>query len=170
MSVMLSAASAVTWAAQRLAFKDEASLLAAAATLSPSARAQAPLFFPYLSGERTPHNQALATASWWGLTAAHDTADMAYAVAEGVALGLCDGLQAFGESQRLLSSLSLVGGGTRSAWWAQLLADALNLVPPVSQRFEPDEASSRSLRERYARFSDTSRGLMPWMVSASTRA
>ena len=203
MSVMLSAASAVSWAAQRLAFKDEASLLAAAATLSPSARVQAPLFFPYLSGERTPHNQPLATASWWGLTAAHDTADMAYAVAEGVALGLCDGLQALGESQRMLSSLSLVGGGARSAWWAQLLADALNLpltlhdgaqegaalgaarlawlstgaseqdvclVPPVSQRFEPDEASSRSLRERYARFSDTSRGLMPWMVSASTRA
>jgi len=48
------------------------------------------------------------------------------AVAEGVALGLCDGLQAFGEPQRMSHRLSLVGGGSRSAWWAQLLADALN--------------------------------------------
>jgi len=48
------------------------------------------------------------------------------AVAEGVALGLCDGLQAFGEPQRMSQRLSLVGGGSRSAWWAQLLADALN--------------------------------------------
>ena len=126
MSVMLSAASALTWAADQLGFDNEASLLGAAAKLVPSARDTAPLFFPYLSGERTPHNQPLATASWWGLTAAHTRADMAYAVAEGVALGLCDGLQAFGEPQRMSQRLSLVGGGSRSAWWAQLLADALN--------------------------------------------
>jgi len=126
MSVMLSAASAVTWAAKQLAFADEASLLAAAQLPLPDRRT-APLFLPYLSGERTPHNQPLATASWFGLTAAHGREALAYAVAEGVALGLCDGLQTLGAPEPALQSLSLVGGGARDAWWAQLLADALGL-------------------------------------------
>ena len=127
MSVMLSAASAVTWAARQLAFADEASLLAAAAQLPQADRRTAPLFLPYLSGERTPHNQPLATASWFGMTAAHGREALAYAVAEGVALGLRDGLQTLGTSEPSVQSLSLVGGGARDAWWAQLLADALGL-------------------------------------------
>jgi xylulokinase len=127
MSVMLSAASAVTWAARQLAFADEASLLASAAQLSEEDRLTAPLFLPYLSGERTPHNQPLATASWFGMTAAHGREALAYAVAEGVALGLRDGLQTLGTSEPTLQSLSLVGGGARDAGWAQLLADALGL-------------------------------------------
>ncbi|MGV0959024.1 MAG: xylulokinase [Limnohabitans sp.] len=127
MSVMLSAASAVTWAAKQLAFANEASLLAAAAQLAQAERRTAPLFLPYLSGERTPHNQPLATASWLGMTAAHGREALAYAVAEGVAFGLRDGLQTLGASAPALQSLSLVGGGARDAWWAQLLADALGL-------------------------------------------
>ena len=49
------------------------------------------------------------------------------AVAEGVAFGLRDGLQTLGSSEPALQSLSLVGGGARDAWWAQLLSDALGL-------------------------------------------
>ena len=128
MSVMLSAASALTWAARQLAFADEASLLAAAAQLPEAQRCNAPLFLPYLSGERTPHNQPLATACWFGLTAAHGREAMAYAVAEGVALGLRDGLQTLSSPESALQSLSLVGGGARNAWWAQLLANTLGLT------------------------------------------
>ena len=124
---MLSAASAVTWAAKQLAFADEASLLAAAAQLPEAERRTAPLFLPYLSGERTPHNQPLATATWFGMTAAHGREALAYAVAEGVAFGLRDGLQTLGTPEPALQSLSLVGGGARDAWWSQLLADALGL-------------------------------------------
>lgn len=127
MSVMLSAASALTWATQQLVFVDEASLLAAAAQLPEMERRTAPLFLPYLSGERTPHNQPLATASWCGLTAAHGREALAYAVAEGVAFGLRDGLQTLGRPEPALPGLSLVGGGARDTWWAQLLADVLNL-------------------------------------------
>lgn len=127
MSVMLSAASAVTWAAKQLAFADEASLLAAASQLNESDRRTAPLFLPYLSGERTPHNQPLATACWFGMTAAHGREALAYAVAEGVAFGLRDGLQTLGTSEPALQSLSLVGGGARDVWWAQLLAHVLGL-------------------------------------------
>lgn len=136
MSVMLSAASAVTWAAKVLGFPDEAALLAAAATLDAQAQQQAPLFLPYLSGERSPHNDPLATGSWVGLRAMHDRAHLAYAVAEGVGFGLLDGLRTMPPMTPPLHSLALVGGGSRSAWWAQLLADTFGVTLTVHQDSE----------------------------------
>jgi xylulokinase len=128
MSVMLSAASAVSWAAKTLAFEHEAALLEAAARLTSAERATAPLFLPYLSGERTPHNQPLASGVWFGMTAAHGREALAYAVAEGVGFGLRDGLQTLSATEPPLQALSLVGGGARDPWWAQLLADTLGLT------------------------------------------
>jgi xylulokinase len=124
MSVMLSAASAVSWAVRSFGFADEAALLSAAATLSGEARAHAPLFLPYLSGERSPHNNARAQGLLFGLTHAHGAADVAYAVVEGVSFGLRDGLDTL---EAPAGDLALVGGGARSAWWAQLLADILEV-------------------------------------------
>ena len=136
MSVMLSAASAVTWATKNLGFENEAALLAAAATLDADARTQAPLFLPYLSGERSPHNNPLATGAWTGLRATHGREHLAYAVAEGVGFGLLDGLRTIPAMDPPLRSLSLVGGGSRSAWWAQLLADTFGLALTVHQDSE----------------------------------
>lgn len=136
MSVMLSAASAVTWAAQILGLANEAELLAEAASLKEHERGDAPIFLPYLSGERSPHNNPEATASWAGLHAHHRRAHLAYAVAEGVGFGLLDGLRAIAAQAPTLQSLSLVGGGSRSAWWAQLLADTLCLTLTVHQDSE----------------------------------
>lgn len=136
MSVMLSAASAVSWATQTLGFENEAALLAAAATLDAEAQDQAPLFLPYLSGERSPHNNPLATGAWVGLRAPHGRAHLAYAVAEGVGFGLLDGLRTLPASDPPLRALSLVGGGSRSAWWAQLLADTFGLTLTVHQDSE----------------------------------
>ncbi|MGM9425453.1 xylulokinase [Hydrogenophaga sp. MI9] len=136
MSVMLSAASAVSWATKNLGFENEAALLAAAATLDHGAQGQAPLFLPYLSGERSPHNNPLATGAWVGLRAEHGREHLAYAVAEGVGFGLCDGLHTIPASDPPLRALSLVGGGSRSAWWAQLLADIFGLALTVHQDSE----------------------------------
>jgi xylulokinase len=124
MSVMLSAASAVDWAARAFGFTDVAELLGAAASLDPAARAQAPLFLPYLSGERSPHNDAHAQGVLFGMTHRHARADIAYAVAEGVGHGLRDGLATLMRVDRT-APLALVGGGARSRWWSQLLADVL---------------------------------------------
>ncbi|MGC8011161.1 xylulokinase, partial [Salmonella enterica] len=55
MSVMLSAASCLRWFC-RLCSVDEKSLLTEIEQLDEEARNNAPLFLPYLSGERTPHN------------------------------------------------------------------------------------------------------------------
>ena len=97
---MLSASSAVSWAARSFGLANEAALLAAAATLGDRGARRAPLFLPYLSGERSPHNDADAQGVLFGLTHAHGPADVAYAVVEGVSFGLRDGLDTLAAAGR----------------------------------------------------------------------
>ncbi|MGN6140485.1 MAG: xylulokinase [Ralstonia sp.] len=125
MSVMLSAASCLRWFC-RLTSVPEATLLPEIAALAESERQSAPFFLPYLSGERTPHNDAFAQGHFHNLTHASDRAALGYAVIEGVAFGMADGLDALRAAGTQVASLSFVGGGSRSPFWAQLLADTLN--------------------------------------------
>jgi xylulokinase len=127
MSVMLSAASCVNWAATLVGAKGVQTYLADIAAIDDKGKQQAPLFLPYLSGERTPHNNPFAQGVFFGLT--HDTTQRAlgYAVLEGVTFGLVDGLTALQGTLDSVRLLSLVGGGARSAFWAQLIADGLQV-------------------------------------------
>ena len=127
MSVMLSAASALTWVTRLTDRRDEAELLAEVEALDERALAQAPLFLPYLAGERTPHNDAQAQGVLFGLTHEHGPAAIGHAVVEGVSFGLLDGWRTLDEGTRALAaSLDVVGGGARSAYWARLLATLLD--------------------------------------------
>ena len=131
MSVMLSAASCLQWAAKLLGAPNEAALEAQARALDQRGRAASPIFLPYLGGERTPHNDAQVRASFHGLDHDTDSARLAYAVIEGVSFGLGDGLAALREAGCNagldVQRLSLVGGGARSALWAQQLATLLDI-------------------------------------------
>lgn len=126
MSVMLSAASCLSWVTHLVGAANEGELLAQANALSDAQRDAAPIFLPYLSGERTPHNDAQAQGVFFGLN--HDTtaAHLAYSVIEGVAFGTMDGLAALQAAGTQVGRLALVGGGSRSAEWAQLLASLLD--------------------------------------------
>lgn len=84
------------------------------------------LFLPYLNGERTPHNDPFARAAFHGLHAGTTQEDLALAVLEGVALSLADCQDILEKSGTRVSELLVVGGGTRSRFWMQLLANALN--------------------------------------------
>jgi xylulokinase len=125
MSVMLSAASAFGWVTQLTGTSDEAQLSHQVTALPLSRRADAPIFLPYLSGERTPHNNPNASGVFIGLRSEHSAADLGYAVMEGVSFGLMDGLRAMGQVAPSALPLTLVGGGARSDTWAQLLASGL---------------------------------------------
>ena len=127
MSVMLSAASSLRWVTQLLGLADEATLLAQVAALDASQRARAPIFLPYLNGERTPHNNPQAQGVFFGLDSSHAAAALGQAVIEGEAFGLLDGWRALQVAPGSVQALSLVGGGARSALWAQLLSSTLNL-------------------------------------------
>jgi xylulokinase len=133
MSVMLSAASALRWATQLTDRRDEAELLAEVEALDERSLEQAPLFLPYLAGERTPHNDAQAQGVLFGLTHEHGPAAIGYAVIEGVSFGLLDGWHTLDEATRALArSLDVVGGGARSAYWGRLLATLLDR--PLTKR------------------------------------
>jgi len=127
MSVMLSAASALQWVTHLLGVPNEGALVTQAASLTLAERALAPLFLPYLAGERTPHNDAHVRGSFHGLSFDTAAPQLGYSVIEGVTFGLTDGLAALRAAGSTVQRLSLVGGGSRSAMWAQQLASALNI-------------------------------------------
>lgn len=125
MSVMLSAASAVDFAARITGFARPSDLYdAAEAANKPSEGA---LFLPYLSGERTPHNNPRATGAFYGLTHQDSPETLAQAALEGVAFGLADGLDALRAAGAAPKSLSVIGGGARSLYWGKILASCFDI-------------------------------------------
>jgi xylulokinase len=128
MSVILSAASCLSWAARLVGVADETGALALADEVLSGGPpgASVPLFLPYLSGERTPHNDPDATGVFFGMT--HDTGpgELVASVMEGVAFALADGQDAVLSAGASVESLSWIGGGTRSESWGRMLAAALD--------------------------------------------
>ena len=125
MSVTLSAASAVDFVAKIAGFKKPADLYAAAETINrPS---ETVLYLPYLSGERTPHNNPNAKGAFFGLTHADDQNTLAQAALEGVAFALGDGLDSLRQAGANISSLSVIGGGARSHYWGKILASTFGI-------------------------------------------
>ncbi len=125
MGVMLSAASCLSWLAHTLG-ADEATLLAEVGeTVSGPADVQ---FLPYLSGERTPHNDAEARGAFVGLSHSTTRATLTQAVLEGVAYGFRDMLTALSAAGTTLHDIDIVGGGSRSGLWAAILANVLTVT------------------------------------------
>ena len=121
MSVMLSAASCLDWAAKLTGLGTVPALLAAAEKADEEAGDI--WFLPYLSGERTPHNNPQAKGVFFGLTHQHGPAELARAVLEGVGYALADGMDVVHSCGVTPQSVTLIGGGARSPYWRQILAD-----------------------------------------------
>ena len=123
MSVMLNAASCLDFTAS-LTGRD--SVEAMLADLEASGLTDTPeLFLPYLTGERTPHNDPLAAGVFFGLTPSTDPRALALATLQGVAMALADGLDVLEDAGTRLESISVIGGGSRSGFWGRILASAL---------------------------------------------
>ena len=79
---------------------------------------------PYLSGERTPHEDPSLTGGFTGLQLHHDRGHMTTALLEGVAFGLRDGLELI-RNVTVVDHLRFVGGAASSEVWRQLIADVM---------------------------------------------
>jgi len=129
MGAMLAGASCLRWVTRLLGQPDEQTLLdrvqAALPVDQPVAEGN-PLFLPYLAGERTPHNDPLLRGGFMSL--GHDSTPemLGYAVLEGVGFGLLDAMNAALSAGARVNACALVGGGARSEYWAQLLANILD--------------------------------------------
>jgi xylulokinase len=80
-------------------------------------------WLPYLMGERTPHLDATARGGWIGLTAKHGRADLIRAVIEGVSFSQKDCLEIIEHMDVAVESVRVSGGGAKSQFWRQMLAD-----------------------------------------------
>jgi xylulokinase len=93
-------------------------------------------FLPYLSGERTPHNDAVIRGSLTGLAHQTGRAALTQAVVEGVAFAFRDSLEALRQAGTEIERMTAIGGGSRSTYWLKAIATALGL--PVDVPAEGD--------------------------------
>jgi xylulokinase len=124
MGVTLSAASALDWLAGALG-RPVAGLfegLPAAVDAPPAEQ-----FLPYLSGERTPHNDVAIRAAFAGLSHETTPASLARAAMAGVAFALRDGLEALTVPLADPPALLAVGGGSRSPYWLSMISTVLGV-------------------------------------------
>lgn len=96
---------------------------ALAATVAPGSDGL--LFHPYLQGERAPHWDPQLRADFVGVTMQHERAHFARALYEGIAFAIRDALTAAEALGMRYDSIRLLGGGSRSATWRQIMADVL---------------------------------------------
>ena len=128
MGVMLSAAGSLAWYRDTLCPDTPYETLLTEAQGIP-AGSDGLIFLPYLTGERTPHADPLATGAFVGLTPRHTHGHMTRAVLEGIAFGLRDNLLLL--QQAGLSApgaINISGGGAKSPLWRQILADVLQVA------------------------------------------
>ncbi|MCC2594865.1 xylulokinase [Pusillimonas sp. MFBS29] len=103
-----------------------ASMDKAAGSVAPGAKGL--LFHPYLQGERTPYWDPLLRGDFLGITFAHDRRHFVRALYEGVAFSLYDVLLALEEQGKGMAEARIIGGGSRSAIWRQIVADVLGIT------------------------------------------
>ena len=128
MGAILCGANSLRWAAKLLSMPSEQALLDQVAAELPLDRPvppTTPLFLPYLSGERTPHNDPNVRGGFMNVGIETAAPAFGYAVLEGVAFALRDAMGSVEESGSDIRHCSLVGGGAKSDYWGQLLADVL---------------------------------------------
>lgn len=121
MGVMLGCGASIAWARDLLLPKgnfDEFADMAANSEVG----SRGVSFLPYLSGERCPVVENRPFGALAGLSLAHTSADIARAVFEGVSFGVGDMVREV-EKHASLDRIRVIGGGAKSAFWSQMIAD-----------------------------------------------
>jgi xylulokinase len=130
MGVILSATDSLNWLST-VTGKKQAELSAAAAAGFKGPGEE--IFLPYLSGERTPHNNAGARGSFTGLSHLSDAAHLAQAVMEGVTFAFRDCQRVLNDAGTKFQRLLAVGGGSKSELWLKLIATNLDIEVAVPE-------------------------------------
>ena len=94
------------------------------------------LFLPYLSGERTPHNDSKIRGAFLNIDIATSRNDLTQAVMEGVSFALRDNLEVLNSTGTCLKRSLVIGGGSQSLFWLELLATVLNLPLDIPKQSE----------------------------------
>lgn len=99
------------------------------------------IYHPYISGERSPIWDPLATGSFSGITVEHKREDMIRSVLEGVGYSLAHNYKIIKEELGYkFECIHASGGGAKSNTWLQILADILQVPIKV-----PSNSDSETL-------------------------
>ncbi len=124
MAALLNGASCLAWVAKLIGGDDVGALLA---RVEASYRGAGRLIFlPYLTGERTPHNDPYARGVFFGLEADTSTEQLIQSVLEGVALALAEAQDCLTAAGTTVERVAAIGGGSQSRLWIRILASALD--------------------------------------------
>lgn len=93
-------------------------------------------YLPYLMGERSPHNDPKARATFIGMSMDTTREEMTQAVLEGVAFGLRDSLEVARSLGIKIERTKICGGGAKSPLWKKIIANVMNLKIDVIESEE----------------------------------
>ena len=123
MGCMLSAAGSMQWWSEEVTGMSVSDLL----DEMPDVCTDAPIFLPYLMGERSPINDPNAKGAFYGINLAHKRADLTKAVVDGICFGLKDCYDNILGMGAEAGFARVIGGGSRSDKWMQILSDITGL-------------------------------------------
>ena len=123
MGCMLSAAGSMQWWSEEVTGMSVGDLL----DEMPGVCTDAPIFLPYLMGERSPINDPDAKGAFYGINLAHKRADLTKAVVDGICFGLKDCYDNILGMGAEAGYARVIGGGSRSDKWMQILSDITGL-------------------------------------------
>ncbi|WP_299283906.1 xylulokinase [uncultured Tateyamaria sp.] len=124
MGVVLAATDSLNWLSRITGQTQGALTEALGPTLTAPGSAK---FYPYLSGERTPHNDADIRGGFTGLDIGAGPTALTHAVMTGVSFALRDSFEALKGTGATLETALAIGGGTKSDLWTKMLATTLNI-------------------------------------------
>ncbi|MDG1423975.1 MAG: FGGY-family carbohydrate kinase, partial [Paracoccaceae bacterium] len=133
MGVILAATDSLNWLARNLGADAAALSNALGDRISGPNALQ---FLPYLSGERTPHNDSAVRGAFLNIDISATRDDLTQSVMEGVSFALRDSLEALKLTGTNLTRALAIGGGSQSSYWLELVATVLDLPLDVPKKGE----------------------------------
>lgn len=92
------------------------------------------IVLPYFAGERTPIHDPMAKGVLFGLTLSHTRADIYRAILESVGFAIRHNLDTMKKEGIVAKRIFAVGGGTKNAFWLQLVSDIANIHQYVPEQ------------------------------------
>ena len=123
MAAMLNGARPMQWFAD-ICGATVGDLLAQAARVPPES---APIFLPYLTGERSPHGDPHIRGSFYGLADGMGRAEMMRGVVNAIAYSFADAADSLRAAGTHPNDLLAIGGGAQSDLLLQTIANVLNV-------------------------------------------
>ena len=133
MGTILSAGNSLKWLRSVMSPSDSYDhMVTGAEGVSPGSEGL--VFLPYMSGERTPHNDPNARGAFVGLNLSHGPDHLTRAVLEGVCFALRDSVELIEGLGVSCESLIAIGSGGQNKFWRKLQADIFDMPVYVTNR------------------------------------